>query len=267
MKIDYGTLLSSAPIYFNFGTIRKPTLKEIADPMTMGYVKFSFYESFLDMTPKQYYSITNGVGSASYWDGLSDKEKENMSMYAAISNDVELRKIYLSLFQFFFIEPVTYVSGSFVILKQGKTLKDNPEESIKGVILEDDFLALITILKQLCCLQIEQDESEEMVFKNDKARRLYEKMQKAKQEESERRKNDRDKNYSIPNVISAVVSRHPSLNYINVWELTLCQLMDVFERLRIDEFYWINRMMVSVWGDEKKQFDAEAWYRNIYEKN
>ena len=103
-----------------------------------------------------------------------------------------------------------------------------------------------------------------MKFKNNLAKKLMQKMLKAQKEEKKRKK--ADINMSLPNIISAVSSRHPSINLINVWELTIFQLFDVFGRLQANAMFEIDCKRVSTWGDEKKTFDAALWYKNQYDK-
>ena len=74
-----------------------------------------------------------------------------------------------------------------------------------------------------------------------------------------------DINLSIPNIISSISNMHPSLNYMNVWDLTVFQLLDAFNRLQANVMYDIDCTRVSVWGDEKKTFDVSLWYKNNYD--
>lgn len=103
-----------------------------------------------------------------------------------------------------------------------------------------------------------------MKFKNSAARKIYEKLLSAQKKEKKRRK--ADINLSLPNIISAVSNCHPTINPINVWDLTLFQLFDTFNRMRANKIYEIDSTRVSVWGDEKKTFDIALWYKNEYDK-
>ena len=87
-----------------------------------------------------------------------------------------------------------------------------------------------------------------------------------KEKKQEKKKNKLDKNMTIPNIISALSNKHPSLNYTNIWDLTIFQLLDSFNRIQANSVYEIDSTRVSVWGDEKKTFDASLWYKNEYDK-
>ena len=73
---------------------------------------------------------------------------------------------------------------------------------------------------------------------------------------------DKDK-LTLPNIISAVSNKHPTISPITVWNMTLFQLYDSFNRLQINEIYQINKRKVSVWGDKENTFDISMWYKNI----
>ena len=261
MKLDYGTITSPFPIPFTIGTIRKPTLGEIADPRVIGFQKFGLYESLLVLTPQEYYKYTGE--NADYYSALSEEEKKDLTMFCAIEHDKNLQEMYVSLFRLFFIEPVTYMEKVFLILED-----QDQKESVKGVITEELFPDVLNIIKQICGMSADEDallkDASRMKFKNKKARKLYEKIMKS--EEKEKKNKKPNSNYSIPNIISAVCSCHPSINYTNVYQLTVYQLLDTFERLKIDSAFHIYRTSVAVWGNEKNWFDPELWYKNEYDK-
>ena len=260
MRLDYGTQLSPCPISLSIGTIRKPTLKDIA---TISFEKFNFFEVFTKMTPNTYYekvSLNN-----SFWNSLSEDERDEVGMYTVIMNDERVQNIYIDVLNFFFVEKVVYKEGFFVVLKENADEDKLTPEMVRGVIQEKTFSQVMDIIQQICGIQSSEDEPiENLKFKNAKAKRLYLKMLKAQKEQKKQAKNDI--NLSIPNIISAVASKHPSLNLTSIWDLTIFQLLDSFSRLQANTVYDIDSTRVSVWGDEKKTFDAALWYKNIYDK-
>lgn len=263
MKLDYGTMISPYPIRLTVGTIKKPHIDDIEQ---IGFDEFGLIEGFLSLKPKDYYA-KNKDNNAQFWDSLSDNEKESLSMFKAIESDITLQHFYLNVFRFFFEEPVDYASGFFIILKQGTEINDQlKQDDILAVINEVQFYQLLTIFKQICGIKIEEDLSNipDSMFKNAKAKALYERMQKD-QKKIEGNK-PVDLNYSIPNIISSVVARHPSINYLNVGQLTVYQLLDLFNRMRSGMWYDIDQTRVSVWGDEKNTFKPDGWYKNEYDK-
>ena len=264
MRLDYGTMISPDPVRLTVGTIRKPLLSRISE---IGFEQFGLLENFLTLTPKDYY--TKYVKEQpEYWTSMSDDQKNSMTIFQAIAMDHTLQMFYLDLFRFFFEEPVDYSAGLFVILNSGTEIREhmNPDD-ILCIVNEDMFHQIISILKQVCGMKVddlELDHIPDKLFKNAKAKALYEKMQKAKKDEAEVK--ERNPNFSLPNIISAIVARHPSINYTNIWQLTVYQVLDLFNRMRNGAFYDIDQTRVSVWGDEKNTFKPESWYQNEYDK-
>lgn len=263
MRLDYGTMTSPRPIRLSICTIRKPTIDMVWD---IGFDTLAFYESFLSMTPELYFTKINVEAGKKQWEPLSDEERDSMTLFSAVAADESLRGIYMELFHFFIEEPVLYEHGFFIILNKGVDPHgDLSKDDIRGAITEPLFPHVLNILKQVCGMEADEEEVDpsQMKFKNEKARKLYEKMQRAKREQKKNGKHD--PNLTLPNIISAVATRHPSINYTNIGKLTIYQVMDSFDRLRNDAFYEIDKTRVSVWGDEKKTFKPDAWYKNEYD--
>lgn len=155
------------------------------------------------------------------------------------------------------------------VLKFENELRDKDtdiksQEDIRGVISENIFLQVLNAIQQVCCIDDKDENVEEKKFKNSLAKKLYEKMLKAEKAKKEEKKFD--VNFTLPNIISSVSNRHPTVSPINVWELTIFQLYDSFNRMQVNSMFDIDSTRVSVWGDEKKTFDAALWYKNEYDK-
>lgn len=261
-RLDYFTQLSPDPIKLSIGTIRKPKLKDIS---IITFEKFNYLESFLKLTPEIYFTKLLGQAGIDYWNSLSDEEKDSMTTFDLIKEQEKLREVYLELFRFFFVEPIIYEDGFFIILVHNvEDITKIQIEDIRGVINEKTFPQVIDLLQQICCIHKAEESIEGQKFKNNLARKIFERMLKAKQKEDEVKK--ADLNLTIPNIISAISSKHPSINLINVWDLTIFQLLDQFSRLRVNTMFDISCRRVSTWGDEKKTFDAALWYKNEYDK-
>ena len=265
MRLDYGTQLSPVPITLSIGTLRKPTLKEISQ---ITFDRFSFYEFFLKLSPETYYTkLRKENDGEAFWDSLTEEEQDKITIYNIIEEDEKIRSTYVEIFNFFFVETVTYQEGFFILLKENTAI-DNPDkikrEQIRGAIAKDNFSQVMSLLQQICCIYNEEESLDDMKFKNNLARKLMEKMLKAKKKEQETKKSDL--NLTIPNIISSLANKHPSLNYVNIWDLTIFQLLDAFNRTQANSMYDIDSTRVSVWGDEKKTFDVSLWYKNNYDK-
>lgn len=265
MRLDYGTQLSPVPITLSIGTLRKPTLKEISQ---ITFDRFSFYEFFLKLSPEIYYTkFKKDDNGEAYWNSLTEEEQDKITIYNIIEEDEKIRSTYVEIFNFFFVETVIYQEGFFILLKENTAI-DNPDkikrEQVRGAIAKDNFSQVMSLLQQICCIYNEEESLDDMKFKNNLARKLMEKMLKAKKKEQETKKSDL--NLTIPNIISSLANKHPSLNYVNIWDLTIFQLLDAFNRTQANSMYDIDSTRVSVWGDEKKTFDVSLWYKNNYDK-
>lgn len=259
MKLDYGTQISPAPIELSCGTLRKPTLADIAE---ISFDKYDYYRFLLKMTPKIFYENNAKEELKEYWKSLSDKEKDDMTLMDLIESNEELRSIYLEMFEFFFKEFVVYSEGLFIFLRRKlENIEELTEEDFRGAISKETLPQILNIIQQICCIS-DPEEDEKPKFKNDLARKLYEKMRKSDKEN----KGKADINFTIPNIISALSSKHPSLNYTNIWRLTVFQLYDTFSRVQTNSMFDIDSTRVSVWGDEKKTFNFALWYKNEYDK-
>lgn len=265
MRLDYGTQISPVPITLSIGTLKKPTLQEISE---LTFDKFSYYEFLVMMTPEEFYTELRGNDGKEYWNSLTTDQREKITLFGLIEQDEKLRDLYIDVLNFFFVETVIYREGYFILLNLGVEYEyDNElkESDIRGAMSQELFMQVLDLIQQICCIHVEEEENpREMKFKNNAARKLYERMQKAKKENRKNKK--ADVNMSIPNIISSVSNKHPSLNYENIWKLTMFQLLDCFNRLQANVVYDIDSTRVSVWGDEKKTFDFSLWYKNEYDK-
>ena len=72
-----------------------------------------------------------------------------------------------------------------------------------------------------------------------------------------------DKKLELANLISALASHSMSLNMSNIWNLTIYQLYDQFERQQIEDSYRSSLRSVSIWGDKDNKFDNTLWFTHI----
>lgn len=267
MRFDYGTQLSPSPIVLSIGTLIKPKLKDIADTTRgMSFDKFNYFEVLIKMNPESFYTKIKGDEGKAYWESLSEEEQDALTLYQVVINDEQLLKTFIEIFNFFFAERVIFKEGYFVLLNMSAEKDDDitSQSDIRGVISENIFLQVLNAIQQICCIADKDEDIDDSQFKNELAKKLYYKMLKAAKKEREEKKTDI--NFTLPNIISSVSNKHPSINPIDVWELTIFQLLDSFNRVQVNSMFDIDSTRVSVWGDEKKTFDAALWYRNEYDK-
>lgn len=261
MRLDYGTQLSPVPITLSIGVLRKPTLREISE---LTFDKFTYYEFLVKMTPEIYYTeLQKESGGKEYWENLTEEQRDNITLYDLILDDIRLCNTYVEVLNFFFVESVIFREGYFILLrKEVDDIEDIDTNNIRGAISKELLPQVFELIQQICCIYNADDNIDESKYKNKLAKKLMERMKKAAKQNNQKS----DLNLTIPNIISAISNKHPSLNYTNVWELTVFQLLDAFNRTQMNSMYEIDSTRVSVWGDEKKTFDVSLWYKNEYDK-
>ena len=257
-KLDYGTMLSPSPIVLSLGTLRKPKLIEISDEI--GFDNFEYFEFLIKLTPEIYFTKINK--EQDYWDNLGEDQRSALILYDIVVGDERLASDFVKLLNFFFIEEVVYQNGCFAIVE----CKAEGEGSVKGLLIKDTFMEVVKIIQQICCIyeDDEQEDEKNIKFKKEAARKLFQKMKTANKKKAQGNKGNID--LSLSNIISAVSNHSMGINPINVWDLTVFQLNDSFNRIQSDNFYYIDMVRVAVWGDEKNKFNPSLWHKNYYDK-
>lgn len=265
MKLDYGSLLSPEPISLSIGTIRHPILREISK---ISFQKFGAYQYFLKLSPEDYYTKIN-KDYEDYWNNLPEITRKTVSLYDIILNDEGLRNTYVEIFNFFFVEKIMFIDNFFVILNVDKQIADSEievtEDILRGAINKGIFNDVLDLLQQVCYLMTDDpDDESKQKFKNEKARKLWQRIKTAEKKKKESSEHSAD--MTLPNIISSVAAKSLSLNILNIWDITLFQLYDQFNRLQNNDAHSINSMRVAAWGDEKNTFDYALWYKNMFDK-
>lgn len=273
-------MLSPYPIVLSIGTLIKPTLKQIFDPINgIGYEQYKGYEAFTKLTPKVFYTKLSGEEGLDVWESCTDSQRHKLEMFNVAKINKELLYDYLDLFNFFFEEYVYYKEGFFIWSKYELDFTEDDEvisESVTGVVnTADGFNQVISAIQQICCIYQKTDkiDNSELKFKNSKAKEIYEKIygkQDDEQDDGEKEVNTNSKeyrDYCLPNIISAVSNNHPTISPINVWELTVFQLLDAFHRKCAADRQEMSSLHVSVWGDENNTYDSNIWLANEYDNN
>ncbi|MBE5993213.1 MAG: hypothetical protein E7247_12610 [Paenibacillaceae bacterium] len=273
MKLDYGTLLGTNPLILQNGLhIRSPLLKEISE------ITFPVYQSYLAalMLDKESYFYGIDHEQFHYFSNYSEKEKLAFRrMRTQYESFPEEEKDSLQLLDIIVFDPIlvfslqqalSFFSGcrlTYSLEKQGFIQED--KKSSICFITKAAYPEIADLILQRNGVSTKELETEKPVFKNELAKTLY--YRTLEVQKNNISGNKTDKNMDLPNIISAVSARHPSLNIYNIWDITVYQLYDQFKRLQVNSFYDIQSMTVAAWGDEKKQFDASQWYKNLFKEN
>lgn len=133
---------------------------------------------------------------------------------------------------------LSLVLKSEVKFAGGKYLSDKG-----GEVTAHNYQQLVSVLRKQYCLKDE----EAAHYSSDKARAIAERIneEKAKIQKGET-------NLSLSSIISSVAAKHPQLNLFNIWDLTLYQLYDQFQRLQLIDNYEIHTLAL-LHGAELKE--------------
>lgn len=269
MKLSYSDLIGYAPIPVEIdecviGHIRKPLLSDIDQ---LGWRLFEVYESALTLTPQALLDVMTPNGKE-LWNELSKSSEHEVKLFDIITLLPPCTQFYLDILHFFFVEPVIFANGVFWVLKHEYEMNTNlTKDDVYGAVTRENFHLAVDIMQCVCCIHnSKQDGEKDLKFKNKLAEELYHKMHGGENEDKTPLPKKIDKNLTTANIISAVANVHPSLNYTNIYQLTLPQLYDVFQRMQQLEIYDLQKRQVSIWGDEKNKFDMSSWYHNLHDQ-
>lgn len=253
-RLHYGDILTPLPIQLSIGTLLKPKLMDIAK---ITFLQYDIFQMFLHMTPEKYYTVMKKGEGEKIWNSFSKEQQSQMTMFDVALEDKIVRKEYLEIFNFFFDETVIFTENMFVLFKKDTT--EFTAEDIVGGITPDNFEDVLDLIKQICGFDTKEKEPPKM--KNKLAEMIYAKIQKGKEKEREKANN----NLKLTNILSKVASNHHSLNWTNIWDITVFELLDTFQSMQNTEMYRLDARRVSVWGDEKRTFKPDLWYKNNYD--
>lgn len=235
----------------NVGHIRKPTLRQIYDESSggIGDVAYQFYLSLLAMTPAKFFERADAYEE---YDALSSEEKANIYVFDLITANESMRGAIADALTFFMVEDVEWdeAKNAFLVYDQ---------ETLVGMIVNQNWHDVVDIIMQTNHIEDAVDDDLSSI-KNAKARKIAEKLQRGRRKMKQA--NGENADNEIGNAISVIAS-FTQYRYVDVWDLTIYQLWDIFTRFNIGEQYAYLRTNAAVWGNEHKQFDLNERIKNI----
>nr|DAT51456.1 MAG TPA: hypothetical protein [Caudoviricetes sp.] len=261
IKLDYFDLISDEPITVeNVGSIICPKLSDIKK---LNYYTYCSYIQIFKITPDDYFEELENKFNIK----IPIEEFAGMTKFDLLMTDTSLLQSVVDAFNFFFTDEV-YFDGDqlhFVVY----TTNENGEENVVGYISRDNYSDIVNIILQRINIEIDDNEVDDLSkIKSKRGRKILEKIREGRKKmKKAKEKSSNGKQQSLANIISSVAAYSKNTNYIQIWDLTIYQLYDLFSRLNIIDQYNIASRSVSVWGDEKKQFKYGVWNDNIHERN
>ena len=226
-SFDY---LCNEPFNVNgIGNIKSPTLREIRK---ITYNIFFYYVNFLLCTPQNY---AQAIGLVEEYESLCDKDKEKYSLYnLLLYYDANLL---LAIISFFIYDDIEFDDKS-LSFKTYQSIKD--EKQYIGHIGNDNFELFRTEVQKI--LGLKNKDEQEQKFKNDLAKKMFEKLKKHNLEQ----KKEQDKNYSLDNMIRKYCTHNKvGINILNVWDMTYYQFITMFNEYRNGRQCDFNDMMAA----------------------
>ena len=250
MKLDYFTLLSPEPITFqNIGSIKSPTLREVS---RIGYVTYQTYLSILLLDTQSYLSAITSH---------SAPKKDDINFFDIILHDKTLRSSICNALNFFMTDEVIFDEEHKVFFTYNGSVDENNQKQPTGIIYSENYSEITDAILQRVNIRRKDNEYENVKVKNKTAARLLEKIKKG----NEKSRTKADKKLSLANIISSLASHHKSINMVNIWDLTVYQLYDQFNRQRLNDCYDIQSMHIAAWGNSEGKFDDTQWFSLINE--
>jgi len=211
---------------------KQPKLRNIKD---IGLQVYYAYISFLLVSVEEY------LISIKREDLIPFFKQHNLTMFDIYRDNPYERQ--------FFIEALSFFIDGKIEFRNGKFLLNN-----KNIITKENYQRIIEIIGEINCLKVNKQQE---LYANEKARKIAEKIQQAKRKRSSVQSKD---SVSLPDIISAVASRKESLNLLNIWDLTIYQLYDHYNRLIAEDEFDIYAMNYAYWGGE---FKAKHWSKQL----
>lgn len=259
MKLETFELISSAPLPIRqVGSIKPPTLRDIQKISKRVY---ETYLSFLSMTPMKYCTDVD-PDKKDWFVSLSDEQLGNFTMYDIAVSSRDMIQMYSCILDFFFLEHVLFSKdkNAFLVFSQENETGGGTAPAPPGIIDKNNFCQIADVILQLNHMNV-KDNVDLSRVKSVKGRARYLRMLKAKAGTATVTPGDND--IELGNIISVVCTRHKSINYLNVWNLTIYQLWDIFTRLQAENAYELNKTSVAVWGNKENRFDVNSWYHKL----
>lgn len=263
MKLDYSQLVSNNSVYIpNIAHIRHLTIQDIWDYDTV-YDHFGSYQIALwrlswdikdhfefNQSVRDYFDSDDGLEIYNY---LKENGIDDFKIYDFwVLTDNGATQL-INALSVFIEDVMKFDSESRSIVTYNKSDDTKPV----GIINRFNFDDLCNVIFQMNCINIDRKRKASTKKKSKALEKLEQHPDKIKERERIEKMN------SLPNIISAVCANHPSINYINVSQLTVYQLRDNFERLYNNVFFEIKKMQVAAYGNEDDTFKYDMWCENI----
>jgi hypothetical protein len=196
---------------------------------------------------------------AEWYQSLPNDDKLNINMFDIIAGSESVRDTFVETLNFFFEENVIWDNESKLFI----TFVDYDENGQVipiGTIYRDIFEELRDIILQRCGINRSDTNIDMSKVKNKRALKILNKIKKAKEKLSNNTQGTDE--IDLPNLISSIAAHSNSLNFTNIWDLTIYQLYEQFKKEQTKVYFDIQKISVAAYGNEKNTFKGDEWYKN-----
>jgi hypothetical protein len=211
---------------------KQPKLRDIKN---IGLQTYYSYISFLLVSAEEY------LISIKREDLIPFFKEHNLTMFDIYRDNPYERQFFIEALSFFIDGEIRFKNGMFLI------------DNIK-IISKEDYPRILEVVGEINYLKVNKQQE---TFANEKARKIAEKIQQAKQKRNSLKSKD---SVSLSDMISSVASRHKSLNLLNIWDLTIYQLCNQYNRLIAEDEFDIHAMNYAYYGGE---FKVKHWSKSL----
>ena len=241
------------------GRIHSPILSDI---LKMGYYQYQRVLTLFLYTPEKYFTdLSTEFKMDNPWNQFTNDQKNDLTMFRILTSSDEARFELISGLALFVSGDLEWDEEHQAILIN-KEIDSKGKMSVGGFIDKSNYKVAVQVILQLLDISVDDMPEESPKFRSEKDRLFWEKFQ-AKQKIFAQNKKA-DPNFELPNMISLLCTFHPSLNYSNIFSLTIGQIRDTFSQLLKAKQLNIAEMNYSVWGGK---YDPSQWVERIDKEN
>lgn len=252
LKIRYEDLLSGDPISVKgVGHIRSPKLKEMSPAGMIGWDGYNVFIYFLK------------AGREQLKKDILKTDNVDDSIYKIVTQNCDLRTLYEKAFSFFMLETVVYEETNNVFVSIASVQDDKSDDGVKnipiGLISEsnfDDVRAMILTMNYITLSQTDV----KTTHSSEASKAAWDKVQDYLNQQIESTPIDNDP-MTFGNMMSKLCAIHPSINYTNIFDLTVFQFYDTFFQTCYMRSISFSESVVSNHGS--KDFKYEDWLNPI----
>lgn len=185
------------------------------------------------------------------YENLSIDDKKDISCIDVFQLDKTIIRQIETALSFFLVGDVefSFSDNGFVVLNNTDS---NVSTSFISAQLYSDIVDVILQMNAI------SNNKQSTQVKNKAASKILEKLNKKKNKKSQS-----NPKLELPNIISSIAAYHSSINILNIWDLTVYQVYDLFARLQQNTIFDVIKMSTAAWGNKDNKVDFTQWFNCI----